>query len=47
MNNLWNGFEFTEFEFKGKRAVIVFPKGKKDSGNWSLKTEYWNGFPQT
>lgn len=42
MNNLWNGFEF-----EGKRAVIVFPKGKKDSGNWCLKTEYWNGFPQT
>lgn len=47
MNNLWNGFEFTEFEFEGKRAIIVFPKGKKDSGNWCLKTEYWNGFPQT
>jgi dienelactone hydrolase len=47
MKSIWNGFEAEEFEFEGKKAIIVFPKVKENAGNWCLKTEYWNGFPQT
>ena len=45
-NNLWHGYKKEEFEFKGKRAILVFPKTKESSGSWLLKTEYWNAFPQ-
>lgn len=41
----WNGFEAEEFEFEGRRAIIVFPEEKDERGNWALKTEYWNAFP--
>ncbi len=40
----WFGFEIEEFEFEGKMASIVFPKGEK-CGKWLLKTEYRNAFP--
>lgn len=42
----WYGFDKKEFEFEGRRAIIVFPKVKGD-GNWTLKTEYWGAFPET
>lgn len=42
----WNGFLCEEFEFEGKRAIIVFPKEARKDGKWLLKTEYWDGYPQ-
>lgn len=47
MEERWNGFRCEKFEFEGKSAIIVFPKGETTHGNWLLKTEYWDGFPQT
>ena len=40
----WFGFEIEEFEFEGKDASIVFPKGERN-GKWLLKTEYRDAFP--
>lgn len=39
----WNGFKCEEFEFDGRKAIIVFPKEK--NGKWLLKTEYFGAFP--
>lgn len=46
-SSYWNGFLQEEFEFEGRTATIVFPKDKISSGNWSLKTEYKDAFPET
>lgn len=43
----WFGFDKKEFEFEGRRAIIVFPKEAEEEGNWTLKTEYWSAFPET
>ena len=42
---MWYGFERIDFEFEGKAATVVFPKKKEVGGNWLLKTEYWEAFP--
>lgn len=47
MENCWNGFKCEWFEFEGKKAVIVFPHEAESERNWLLKTEYWDGYPQT
>ena len=39
----WHGFECEEFEFEGRKAVIVFPESKTDK--WLFKTEYFGAFP--
>ena len=44
--SLWHGFKQIEFEFEGHDAILVFPK-EKANGNWTLKTEYWDAFPNT
>ena len=41
---LWNGFKKKEFEFEGKKAILVFPEKKDEQGNWAIKTEYWGAF---
>ena len=43
----WNGFECTEFDFEGYEATVVFPKVKADNPVLSVKTEYFNAFPET
>ena len=43
----WNGFECTEFDFEGYEATVVFPKIKIDNPVLSVKTEYFNAFPET
>ena len=44
--SLWHGFKQIEFEFEGHDAILVVPK-EKANGNWTLKTEYWDAFPNT
>lgn len=44
---LWNGFEITETEFEGKKAIIILPEIKKENPSLVLKTEYFNAFPET
>lgn len=46
MGELWYGFEKKEFTFEGRRAVLVFPKQADAEKNWTLKTEYWDAFPE-
>ena len=41
---MWNGFETEEFEFCGRKAMIIFPKGEPN-GKLLLKTEYLDAFP--
>lgn len=41
----WFGFERLDFEFKGKKAIIVLPHCKSE-GKWLLKTEYFGAFPE-
>lgn len=40
------GYECLGFEFMGKGAKLVRPKVQAN-GNWVLKTEYFNAFPDT
>ena len=47
IKKIWNGFEKLEFEFEGRNAILVLPKKKEPNGNWTLKTEYWDAFPET
>lgn len=42
----FHGFEQKEFIFEGRKAVLVFPPQPEAHGNWLLKTEYWDAFPE-
>lgn len=44
MQTDWNGFPCEEFEFKRRKAVVVFPRCA-GVGKLLLKTEYWGVFP--
>lgn len=46
MEKYRNRFNFEQFEFEGKRAIIVFPDQPERGKNWLLKTEYWDAFPE-
>jgi len=39
-------YPFETFLFEGREAIIVFPRNKETNGNWALKTEYWDAFPE-
>ena len=39
----WNGFKRIDFEFKGRKAIVVLPE--EQNGKWMLKTEYFDAFP--
>ena len=45
MSDLWYGFRFKEFDFEGKRAIVVFPEEINKNGKLALKVEYWGDFP--
>lgn len=45
MDKFHNEYDCEEFEFEGRRAVIVFPHNADDKKRWLLKTEYWDAFP--
>ena len=38
-------YDMSEFEFEGRRAIVVYPKEADQGRNWTLKTEYWDAFP--
>lgn len=40
----WHGYPLKEFEFEGRLARLVCPKGAA-VGKLMLKTEYWDAFP--
>lgn len=41
----WNGYEKLDFEFKGRKAILVKPKKNCDGNKWLFKTEYFGAFP--
>lgn len=43
--SLWNGFQKLDFEFQGRKAILVFPHEENKTSNWLLKTEYFGAFP--
>lgn len=43
--SLWHGFQKLDFEFKGRKAILVFPHEENKTSNWLLKTEYFGAFP--
>ena len=45
MSEKWNGFDLVEFEFEGRRAIVVLPETGTAVGKLVLKTEYWGAFP--
>lgn len=44
MKTEWKGFPCEEFEFEGRRAIVVSPRCEP-VGKLVLKTEYWGAFP--
>lgn len=45
MEKQYNGFRMEEFDFCGRKGIIVFPKQADKGRNWILKTEYFDAFP--
>lgn len=43
---LWNGYRRLNFQFEGRDAIIVLPHTPSPHGEWLLKTEYFNAFPE-
>ena len=43
----WFGRDCFEFDFEGRRAMLVYPEKADEKKNWSLKTEYRDAFPET
>ncbi|NLD87125.1 MAG: hypothetical protein GX633_02550 [Clostridiales bacterium] len=46
-DHLWFGFKRLDFEFEGRKAILVFPEKPDNMGRWALKTEYFGAFPDT
>ena len=44
---MWHGFRLEEFEFEGFQALIAFPEKANELKKWTIKTEYWDAFPET
>lgn len=44
--SVWNGYKRIDFEFEGMSATLVFPNEANSEGNWLLKTEYFDAFPE-
>lgn len=45
METIWNGFKKIEFDFEGRRAILVCPDTPTDGNKWLYKTEYFGAFP--
>ena len=37
---MWNGFEYKDFEFEGRKATVVFPKKADAKKNWTLSGSF-------
>lgn len=40
------GFVKIEFEFEGKKALLVYPNNPRKDKKWCFKTEYFGAFPE-
>ena len=45
METIWNGFKKIEFNFEGRRAILVCPHTPTKEHKWLYKTEYFGAFP--
>ena len=45
--SVWNGFTRLDFMFEDRQAILIVPNeaDKRPNGNWMLKTEYFDAFP--
>lgn len=43
--DIWNGFKRLQFDFEGRKAIIVFPENAEEKRRFLLKTEYFGAFP--
>ena len=41
----WNGFRCIQFDFSGRKAIVVKPKETCKGRKWLFKTEYFGAFP--
>ncbi|MBQ8648741.1 MAG: alpha/beta fold hydrolase [Clostridia bacterium] len=41
----WEGFERLDFEFKGRKAILIVPNKPTKEKKWLFKTEYFGAFP--
>ena len=46
LESTWNGFRRIDFEFMGRKAILVFPNEGQKCDKWLLKTEYFDAFPE-
>lgn len=45
--SLWKGkYVRHDFEFEGRKAVVVLPEKGREDGRWLLKTEYFEAFQE-
>lgn len=42
----WNGFKRLDFDFNGRRAILVIPINPHPEVKWCIKTEYFGAFPE-
>lgn len=41
----WNGYKRIDFDFKGRKGLIICPENACDGNKWLYKTEYFEAFP--
>lgn len=41
---MWKDYKYTDFEFEGRKATLVFPKETDEKRRWTLKMEYQYAF---
>ena len=41
----WNDYKRLDFEFQGRKAILVFPEKPCEDKKWLFKTEYFGAFP--
>ena len=45
MESIWNGFKKIEFDYEGRKAILVYPNTPTKENKWLYKTEYFGAFP--
>ncbi len=42
----WRGFRRIDFDFEGRKAILIFPEKPNENKKWLLKTVYFDAFPE-
>lgn len=46
LESVWNGFKRIDFDFMGRKAILIFPNEENRCNKWLFKTEYFDAFPE-